>query len=160
MGKALTAFFSAGGTTAKVAKNLARQAETAIFEIKPVEPYTEADIKWTNPLARCNKEKFGKKEIAIAEKVSDFDEYDTVFIGFPIWYYGAPNIIADFVKAYDWSGKRIALFATSGGSDIGKTAEKLLPFLNGKGEIVDSKLFRPSVTKEELKEWAESIIRD
>ncbi|MCR5122592.1 MAG: flavodoxin [Ruminococcus sp.] len=160
MSKPLITFFSVGGTTAKVAKNLARQAGIAIFEIKPAEPYTDADIKWTNPLARCNKEKIGKKEIAIAEKISGFEEYDTVFIGFPIWYYGAPNIIADFIKAYDWSGKRIALFATSGGSDIGKTAEKLLPFLNGKGEIVDSKLFRPSVTKEELKEWAEGIIKD
>ncbi len=158
MSKALTAYFSAGGITAKVAKNLARQAETDLFEIKPVEPYTDADIKWTNPLARCNKEKLGKKDIPIAERLENLADYDTVFIGFPIWYYGAPNIISSFIKEYDWTGKRIALFATSGGSDIGKTAEKLTPLLDGKGEIVDSKLFKPSVTKEEIKEWADKII--
>ena len=158
MSKALTVFFSAGGTTAKVAKNLARQADIGYFEIKPAEPYTEADIKWTNPLARCNKEKIGKKDVPFEGGIEDFAEYDTVFIGFPIWYYGAPNIIQTFVKAYDWTGKRIALFATSGGSDIGKTAEKLAPFLDGKGEIVAAKLFRPSVTKEDLKEWADSVL--
>ena len=158
MSKAITVFFSAGGTTAKVAKNLARQAGTEVFEIKPVEPYTDSDIKWTNPLARCNKEKIGKKEVPFKCEVKDFSEYDIIFIGFPIWYYGAPNIIQTFAKAHDWTGKRLALFATSGGSEIGKTAEKLAPFLDGKGEIVAARLFRPSVTKEEIRDWANSVI--
>lgn len=156
--KALVTYFSAEGTTAKVAKNLARQAECELFEIRPQEPYTAADIKWTNPLSRCNKEKFGKKDVPVDGSIENFDEYDTVFVGFPIWYYGAPNIISTFIKQYDWSGKRIAMFATSGGSDIGKTAEKLTPLLDGKGEIVASKLFKPSVTKDELKQWASSVI--
>ena len=159
MSKAIIVFFSAEGTTAKVAKNLARQAELECFEIKPQEPYTEADINWKNPLSRCNKEKFGKADVPIAE-LPDLSGYDTVFIGFPIWYYGAPNIIGTFVKAFDWEGKRIALFATSGGSDMGKTADKLLPFFNGKGEIVAAKRFTPSVTKDDLKEWAEEVIRN
>ena len=123
-----------------------------------MEEYTTSDINWKNPLARCNKEKIGKKDIPIRNKLTGFEDFDTVFLGFPIWYYGAPNIIQSFVKEYDWTGKKVALFATSGGSAIGKTAEKLQPFFNGKGEIADARLFTGSVTKEDLKEWAESIL--
>lgn len=155
MNNAYVVYFSAEGTTAKVAKNLARQIECEAFEIRPETPYTKADINWKNPIARCNKEKIGKKDIPIAEMPTI--DAELIFIGFPIWYYGAPNIIHSFIKSIDWTGKKIALFATSGGSDIGKTAEKLTPLLNGKGEIVASKLFKPSVTKEELKNWAESV---
>ncbi len=158
MSKAIVTFFSAEGTTAKVAKNLARQAGLEVFEIVPQEPYSAADINWKNPLARCNKEKIGKKDVPVRDTLPGFEDYDTVFIGFPIWYYGAPNVIMTFVRQYDWTGKRIALFATSGGSDIGKTADKLSPCLDGKGEIVDAKLFTGSVTKDDLKEWADSIL--
>ncbi len=157
MSKAVVAYFSAEGTTELVAKNLARQAGLDVFEIEPVEKYTPSDINWKNPLARCNKEKIGKKDVPIKNKLENFEQFDTVFIGFPIWYYGAPNIIQTFVKDYDWTGKKIALFATSGGSEMGKTAEKLLPFFGGKGEIVAAKLFRGSVTKEDLKNWAEEV---
>ena len=156
----LVCYFSAEGTTAKVAKNLAAQAELEVFEIVPEDPYSASDINWKNPLARCNKEKLGKKDVKIRDRVKNFSEYDTVFIGFPIWYYGAPNIISTFIKEYDWQGKRIALFATSGGSDIGKTADKLTPLLGGKGVIVDAILFRPSVTKEDLKQWADAVINE
>lgn len=156
--KALVAYFSAEGTTAKVAKNLAVQAGCELFEISPQTPYTAADINWKNPLSRCNKEMIGKKDVPIADCIDDLEKYDTIFIGFPIWYAGAPNIIRTFIKQYDWSGKRIALFATSGGSGIGKTAEKLTSLLGGKGVIVSSKLFLPSVTKNDLKQWAESLI--
>lgn len=128
MSKAVIVYFSAEGRTAKVAKNLARQAGLEAFEIKPEVPYSDADINWKNPLARCNKEKIGKSDVPIAD-MPDISGYDTVFIGFPIWYNGAPNIIRTFVKAFDWEGKQIALFATSGGSEMGKTGEKLKPFL-------------------------------
>ena len=74
-----------------------------------MEPYTEADLKWTNPLARCNREKAGKKSVAIKETVQDMDSYETLYIGFPIWYWAAPNIINTFVKQYDLSGKKIVL---------------------------------------------------
>ena len=124
MGKRLVAYFSASGVTKGLAEKLAEAIEADIFEIAPVEPYTEADLKWTNPLARCNREKAGKKDVAIKETVQDMDSYETLYIGFPIWYWAAPNIINTFVKQYDLSGKKIVLFATSGGSNIGKSRDR------------------------------------
>ena len=153
--KTLTAYFSASGVTAELAKNMAEAAGADLFEIRPVEPYTDADLKWTNPLARCNKEKIGRKNVPIDGRVADWDEYDLVLIGFPIWYYAAPNIIETFVKSYDFAGKKIGLFATSGGSDIGKTPDKLRPLTAG--EIVGAKLFRADASRETLKAWVESL---
>ena len=123
--KAIVAYFSAGGTTAKLAGKLAEATGGELFEIRPVEKYTEKDVNWKNPLARCNREKFGKKDVPLEGKPEGLSEYDTVFVGFPIWYYGAPNVIQTFFKENDLKGKKIALFATSGGSDVGKTVEKL-----------------------------------
>ena len=156
MSKALVTYFSASGVTEKAAKELAKVAEADLFEIKPQVPYTEADLKWTNPLARCNKEKFGKKDVPVEGAVENFDEYDLIFIGFPIWYYAAPNIINTFVKGYDFSGKKIALFATSGGSDITKSADKLKSHLSETAKIVGAKLVR-TVDAGELKQWVESL---
>ncbi len=157
MSKSLVTWFSAEGTTARVAKKLAEVIGADVFEIVPEKPYTAADIRWTNPLARCNKEMLGKKDVPVAGKIENFEEYDTVFIGFPIWYGGAPNVIKTFAKAYDWSGKKIALFATSGGSGMGKTAAKFAPALNGKGEIAGAKLFSPAAGPNELRDWAMSL---
>ena len=142
MSRMLVTYFSAEGTTAKVAAKLAFKLAADVFEIKPEKPYTKADLRWTNPLARCNKEKFGNKEVPVEGKVDQFDQYDTILIGFPIWYGGAPNVVNTFVSGYDWNGKKIILFATSGGSGIGKTAEKLKPYLNGKGEIAGARLIK------------------
>ncbi len=153
--KTLTAYFSASGYTASLAKRVATAAESDLFEIKPVEPYTDADLRWTNPLARCNKEKIGKKSVPIANRVEDFDSYDMILIGFPIWYYAAPNIIETFVKSYDFSGKKVALFATSGGSDITKAPGKLQPLM--KGEIVGAKLFRADANSPEIRTWLSSL---
>lgn len=153
--KTLTAFFSASGYTASLAKRVAQAADSDLFEIKPVKTYTDADLKWTNPLARCNKEKIGKKDVPIADKVENFDEYDMVLIGFPVWYYAAPNIIETFVKSYDFSGKKVALFATSGGSDITKAPAKLQPLM--KGEIVGAKLFAADAPVSEIKPWLSSL---
>ncbi len=158
MSKKLVAYFSAEGTTGAVAKRLAGAVGADLFEIVPEKPYTAADIKWTNPLARCNREKIGKKDVPVSGKAEGFGEYDEVFLGFPIWYYGAPNVVATFVKGYDWSGKKIALFATSGGSDMGKTAEKLAPAFNGKGKIAGAKRFSSAAGEDELKAWAESVM--
>ena len=129
--KTLVAYFSVQGTTAKVAKELAEHLNADLFEIKPLHPYTDADIKWTNPLARCNREKLGNKDVPVAGKISNFAEYDEVFLGFPIWYGCAPNVVNTFCKEYNWAGKKVYAFATSGGSGIGKTAEKLKPFVRG-----------------------------
>ena len=153
--KTLVAYFSASGNTASLAKRVAQAAKADLFEIKPVEPYTDADLRWTNPLARCNKEKLGKKSVPIADRVADFDEYELVLIGFPVWYYTAPNIIETFVKSYDFSGKKVALFATSGGSDIAKAPGKLQPLM--KGKIVDAKLFRPDASYAEVNVWTSNL---
>ena len=139
--KSLVTYFSAEGTTAKVAKDLAEKLTADVFEIVPEVPYTKSDIRWMNPLARCNKEKFGKKDVPVAGTVENFGEYDTVYIGFPIWYGCAPNVVNTFCQGYDWSGKKIVVFATSGGSGIGKTGEKLAPYVKG-GEIVGAKLVK------------------
>lgn len=153
--KTLTVFFSASGYTASLAKRVAKATESDLFEIKPVEPYTDADLKWTNPLARCNREKIGKKDVPIKDRVQNFDEYDLILIGFPIWYYAAPNIIETFIKSYDFSGKKVALFATSGGSDIAKAPAKLQPLM--KGEIVGAKLFNADAGFSEIKPWFNSL---
>ncbi len=149
MGKTLVAYFSAEGNTAKVAKELAASLGAELYEIVPEKPYTAADIKWTNPLARCNKEKFGNKDVPVAGKVDSFADYDTVLLGFPIWYGAAPNVVNTFCKGYDWTGKKVLAFATSGGSGIGKTAEKLQPYVQG-ARSVDARLVR---TASEVLSW-------
>ena len=156
--KRLVAYFSAEGNTKKLAERLAEAAGADLFEIVPAEPYTAADIKWTNPLARCNREKLGGKDVPIAGTVADFESYDEVFIGFPIWYYGAPNVVKTFVKGYDWTGKKVALFATSGGSPMGKTADKLAPAFNGKGAVAGAERFAVSAGADELKAWADGVM--
>ena len=131
MSKTLITYFSAGGTTAKVARELAASIGADLFEINPQAPYSAADIKWTNPLARCNREKLGKKDVPVSGQVEDFGRYDTVLVGFPIWYGCQPNVVNTFCQGYDWTGKKVYAFATSGGSGIGKTAEKLKPYVKG-----------------------------
>lgn len=152
MSKTLVTYFtaSAGHVTERVAKRLADVVGADLFEIEALEPYTEADIKWTNPLARCNKEKIGRKDVPFKNKIDNLDEYDTVYIGFPIWYAIAPNIVHTFAKAHDWTSKKIVVFATSGGSGIGKSAAKLAPHVKG-GEIIADKLLTLDMSDEEYR---------
>ena len=148
--KSLIVYFSAEfGATKKLAEQLAASLSADIFEIRPEKPYTQADLRYMNPLARCNREKMGKKDVPVVGEVAGWDEYDTVYIGFPIWYGCAPNVVNTFCKHYDWTGKNIYLFATSGGSGIGKTAEKLAPYIKG-GTLAGAKKVG---TVAELKEW-------
>ena len=147
MGKTLVAYFSASGNTGRIASQFAESISADLFEIRPEKPYTPADLNWKNPLARCNREKFGKKDVPVAGIVEHFEEYDTVYIGFPIWYGCAPNVINTFCQGYDWGRKTVHAFATSGGSGIGKTAEKLEPYVEG-AMSVDAKLVSSA---EELK---------
>lgn len=133
--KTLMTYFSAEGTTKKIADAVAKECGVDVFEIIPEQPYTEADIKWMNPLSRCNKEKFGNKDVPVSGKIENFAEYDTIMIGFPIWYGAAPNVVNTFCKGYDFTGKKVVAFATSGGSPIGKTAEKLAEFVKGATEV-------------------------
>ena len=139
MSTLITYFSAEAGTTAKVAKDLAAKLGANIFEIKPEKPYTNADLNWKNPLARCNREKLGKKDVPVAGRIDNLSDYDTVYIGFPIWYGATPNVVNTFCKGYDWSGITIHAFATSGGSGIGKTAEKLRPYVEGAASV-DAKL--------------------
>lgn len=124
--KTLVAYFSTGGVTKAVAERLAKAAGADLFEIKPAVPYTRADLDWTNQKSRSSIEMSNPdSRPEIAEAVKDMDRYDRVFIGFPIWWYVAPTIINTFVESYDFSGKTLIPFATSGGSGMGKTVTVL-----------------------------------
>lgn len=136
---ALVTFFSAEGNTAKLAKAFAARIGADVFEIVPKEPYTKADINYLNPVSRCNREQIGGKDVPVEGKIENFDKYDTVYVGFPIWYGQAPRVVHTFAKGYDWTGKTVHAFATSGGSGIGKTAEKLSPSLKN-AVSVDAKI--------------------
>ena len=130
--KTLIAYFSAeNGTTARVAKDAAEALGADLYEITPKKPYSAADLKYTNPLARCNREFFAKKDVPVEGKIENFTDYDTVLIGFPIWYGCAPLVVSSFCKSYDWSGKKVAAFATSGGSGIGNPETYLKPSAKG-----------------------------
>ena len=147
--KTLITYFSVEGTTKSVAETAAKELGVDVYEIQPLHPYTAADIRYTNPLARCNKEKFGKKEVPVAGKVENVANYDMIFVGFPIWYGSALNVVNTFCKRYDWKEKRIYIFATSGSSGIGKTAQKLESYVEG-STIVDARKVRSSG---ELIDW-------
>ena len=151
--KTLIAYFSAVGTTAALAEKLAEEIGADLFEIRPQQIYTQADINWKNPMSRCNKEKFGKKDVPVEGTVENFEEYEEVLIGFPIWYGCAPNVVNTFCKDYDWTGKKVAAFATSGGSGIGKTKAKLQLYVNG--ALVQDAVRVKDLN--ELKAWTESL---
>ena len=128
MSKKLVAYFSASGTTANVAKDLAKAAGADIYEIKPAVPYSRADLNWQDKQSRSSVEMSDKSSRpALADTGANIADYETIFIGFPIWWYIAPTIINSFLEAYDFSGKKIVLFATSGGSGFGKAVASLQP---------------------------------
>ena len=132
MSNKLVAYFSASGVTAKVAETLAEAIGADIFEIEPKVPYTEADLNWMNKNARSTIEMNDPaSRPEIAAKRDNMADYDTIFVGFPIWWYVAPTIINTFLESYDLTGKTIIPFATSGGSGIGKTnVEKEISFVS------------------------------
>ncbi len=153
MRKKLVAYFSASGVTKAVAEHLAKAADADLFEIKPETPYTRADLDWTNKKSRSSIEMSDpNSRPKIAEKVSNMDSYDTVFIGFPIWWYVAPAIIKTFVESYDFSGKTIVPFATSGGSGMGKTVEALKPLCSSSAKWENGKMLN-YISEQELNHW-------
>ena len=122
MGKILVAYFSASGTTAKLAANLASAINADLHEIQPQILYTREDLDWTNRKSRSSVEMNDKSfRPAIANRVEDMDMYDTIFVAFPIWWYVAPTIINSFLEGYDFNGKTVIPLATSGGSGMGRT---------------------------------------
>ena len=130
--KILVAYFSARGVTAKAAWKLSEAMGADLYEIKPKVPYSSADLNWMDKKSRSSVEMNDpSSRPMIAEKLADMEKYDVVFVGFPIWWYVAPTIINTFLESYDFSGKTIIPFATSGGSGMGKTNEKLGPSCPG-----------------------------
>lgn len=152
----LIVYFSAEfGITAKLAERVKAITGADLFEIKPEKPYTKADVNYRNPLSRCNKEFFAKKDVPAAAYPENFGTYDTILIGLPIWYGCAPLAVSSFCKKLDFAGKKVGVIATSGGSKIGKTAEKLKPFVPG-ATAVKAEVFN-NASDEELKSWIESL---
>ena len=155
--KTLVAYFSASGQTAKLAKTLAGVTGGDLFEIAPETAYTAADLDWMDKKSRSTIEmKDPKSRPAIVGKVADMAQYDTVFVGFPIWWYQAPRIIETFLESYDFSGKTVIPFATSGGSGMGKTNSVLKPSCGG-AKLLEGKVFRRGTSKSDLAAWAESL---
>lgn len=155
--KTLVAYFSASGVTANVAKLLAEAAGADLFEIKPAVPYTNADLNWMDKNSRSTVEMQDKRfRPAIAAPCSNLADYDTIFVGFPIWWYVAPTIINTFLESGDFSGKKIVLFATSGGSGFGKTVANLKDSAPG-ATIVEGKLLNGTQSVAGLKSWVDSI---
>ncbi len=156
MSKKLVAYFSASGTTAAKAKALAEAAGADLYEIKPEKAYTKSDLNWMNPLSRSSKEMKKGIKPALADTNAEIESYDVIFVGFPIWWYVAPTIINSFLEAYDFSGKSVVLFATSGGSGFGKAVQSLHESAPG-AQIVEGRLLNGAVSTEELKAFAEKF---
>ena len=156
MDRKLVAYFSASGTTKKIAEMIAQAAEADLYEITPKQPYSKADLNWMDKKSRSSIEMSDKKfRPEITDTDAQIDGYDEVILGFPIWWYVAPTIINSFLENYDFSGKKIVLFATSGGSGFGNTVSELKSSAPD-AVIVEGKVFN-RVTKQEIAEWVKRI---
>ena len=154
MGKTLVAYFSASGTTAKVAQKMAEAIGADLFEIKPETPYTSADLNWQNKNSRSSVEMNDcSSRPAIGIKVADMAQYSVVFVGFPVWWYREPSIIDTFMESYDFAGKTVIPFATSGGSGLGDSAANMQKLAKG-AKVVNGKRFSAGASADELKSWA------
>ncbi|WHE06110.1 flavodoxin [Thermoanaerobacterium thermosaccharolyticum] len=156
--KALVAYFSCTGTTKRVAEILADVVGADLYEIKPEVPYTAADLNWMDKKSRSSVEmRDPSSRPAIAGKVSNMMAYEVIFVGFPIWWYTAPNIINTFLESYDFSGKTIILFATSGGSGFGKTVEKLKGSVSPDANIKEGRILNGKPSRVELASWIKDL---
>lgn len=151
----LVAYFSATGTTAQVAERLAKAVDADLFEIKPQQAYSADDLNWRNDKSRSSVEMADKASRPdIANKVENMSEYKVVFVGFPIWWYREPSIVDTFMESYDFAGKTVIPFATSGGSGMGNSGENMQK-LAPNAKVYDGKRFSADVSAEELKQWAD-----
>lgn len=157
MSKILVAYFSASGVTKNAAEKLAKAANANLFEIEPVRPYTDADLDWTDKKSRSIIEMNDlSSRPEIAEKCENMGSYDVVFVGFPIWWYVEPRIIDTFIDSYDFSGKTVIPFATSGGSGLGKTAENFKKLLGENVIVKDGKMLTRA-SKNDVSVWVKSL---
>lgn len=157
MSRKLVAYFSASRVTAKVAESLSEAIGADLYEIEPEVPYTKADLNWMDKQSRSTLEMNDPaSRPAIKGMRDNMEDYDTVFVGFPIWWYVAPTIINTFLESYDLTGKTIIPFATSGGSAMGKTNEKLQPSCPN-SKLIEGKVFKKSASKSELAAWVDGL---
>lgn len=160
MDRTLVAYFSASGVTAKVAENLAEAIGADIFSIEPETPYTKADLNWNDKNSRSSREMNDlSSRPAVKTKRDNMDDYEIIFVGFPVWWYIAPTIINTFLESYDLSGKTIIPFATSGGSGMGRTNERLQQSCKG-ARLLEGRVFKSNTGKAELSAWADGLIAE
>ncbi len=158
MSKKLVAFFSASGSTRKLSNDLAEILNADTYEIKPATPYTGKDLNWNNSQSRSSVEMADiKSRPELADKSAKIADYDTIFLGFPIWWYVAPHIINSFLESYDFSGKTIVLYATSGGSGFGETLSQLKPSCSDSTLWIQGKVFRGRTDKNILADWVKTL---
>ena len=157
MSRKLVAYFSASGVTGRVAELLAETIGADLFSIEPEIPYIKKDLDWMDKKSRSSVEMNNPaSRPAIARKRNNMGDYDIIYVGFPIWWYVAPTIINTFLESYDMTGKIIIPFATSGGSGMGKTNEKLMPSCKG-ARLLEGKVFKADVSRDELAEWDKGL---
>lgn len=157
MSKRLVAYFSASGVTAGAAKNLAKAAEADLYEIRPAVPYTSADLNWNDKKSRSSVEMNDKtSRPELADRDAPIGGHDTIFLGFPIWWYTAPTIINTFLETYDFTGKTIVLFATSGGSGLGSTASTLSQSCPG-AVFKNGELLNGNPSEASLRRWVDTL---
>ena len=155
--KTLVAFFSASGVTAKAAQLLAKAADADLFEIVPETPYTKADLNWLNPKSRSTVEmKDRASRPPIASEVSDMAQYERVFVGFPVWWYREPSIIDTFLESYDFFGKTLIPFCTSGGSGLGESTDNIRR-LAPNAKVLEGRRLTRRDDEAALREWAQSL---
>lgn len=157
MSKTLVAYFSASGVTERVARTLASAIDADLYQIEPQKPYTAADLNWNDRASRSSVEMNDEHcRPEIANSVAHMDAYDTVFVGFPVWWYVEPRIIDTFLEVYDFSGKTIVPFATSGGSGLGKAPQRMQQIATG-STVTAGKLLNGRPSADSLRSWAESL---
>ena len=159
MSKSLVAYFSASGITAELARNLSAAIGADLYKIVPLHPYTDSDLDWTNSNSRSSVEMRDLNcRPALMDNNANVENYDIIFLGFPVWWYREPSVIDTFLDIYDFTGKKIIPFCTSGGSGIGETAKRINDLTGGRARVDTGKRFSVHVSSEELKSWAESFV--
>ena len=157
MAKALVAYFSASGVTAKLSKKLASSIGADLFEIVPSKPYTQADLDWRDKTSRSTIEMNDRSCRPAISSRTDISPYDVIFVGFPVWWFREPSIIDTFMESYDFTGKTVVPFATSGGTDIGPSGKNMAALAKG-AKVEEGKRFSSEIPADKLKEWASAWI--
>ncbi len=159
MSKTLVAYFSASGTTERAARELAKAAGADLYAIRPAVPYTKADLNWMDKKSRSTLEMNDKQSRpALADRDANIEAYDTVLLGFPIWWYTVPRIVNSFLESYDFSGKKIVLFATSGGSGLSGSAAALKGSVAANTKLIEGGMLNGGQTAAGLKAWVEKVL--